>query len=82
MMDQYFGNDSLEPFESIFIGSRARDGIYMASPALQMRGGGGTSTLSILRYQWFLMVKCYGAPCYSGGLPASFVALATNSDEL
>ena len=27
MMDQYFGNDSLEPFESIFIGST---GLMMA----------------------------------------------------
>ena len=37
MMDQYFGSHSLEPFESIFIGSTGLAGLANA---------GGTSTFS------------------------------------
>ena len=40
MMDQYFGSDSLEPFECIFIGSTGLTMafVWIASLALRMRG--------------------------------------------
>ena len=81
MMDQYFSNDSLESFESIFIGPTE---LAMAFIWLRcLANVGGTSTLSILRYQWFLMVKCYGNLATVEGVRyRAKTGIATNSDEL
>ena len=53
MVDQYFGSDSLEPFESIFIGSTV---LVMAYIWLQYPckwGGGGTMTFFYMVDQYF-----------------------------
>ena len=38
MMDQYFGNDSLEPLKANSLAPQARDGIFMAQLTLFNEG--------------------------------------------
>ena len=69
MMDPYFGNDSLEPFESIFIGSTelAMAFIWLHRPC---ECGGYQHTFHITVPVVF-DGKVLWQPCYSGGLLAS-----------
>ena len=86
MMDQYFGNDSLEPLESIFIGSTE---LAMAFIWLRRRCecGGYQHTFHIIvpvvfdgKVLWRTLLQ-WRASGIERKL-ALFVALATNSDEL
>ena len=62
MMDQYFGNDSLEPFESIFIGTTSFliAFIWLSTVLVLTHGVGYTQDCVVMvPYQWVInIVHC------------------------